>query len=236
MVISWFSCGATSAIATKLALSLYDDVKVFYIDTGGEHPDNIRFLRDCEAWFGITIHVVRSDEWVNPLDVFRRKRYFGSAFGAPCTLVLKKRVRWAIEAAFPEFRYQVFGFDALEEKRFIRFREQYPTARAVAPLIRHGLSKSDCLALLLKAGIDLPVMYRLGFSNNNCIGCVKGGKGYWANIRRCFPDIFREYASLERELGYSIIKDCYLDNLGDYPVSGIVPSCSLFCNPDFMDV
>ena len=24
-------------------------------------------------------------------------------------------------------------------------------------------------------GIEIPVMYRLGYNNNNCVGCVKGG-------------------------------------------------------------
>ena len=29
MVIAWFSCGATSAVACKLALQMYDDVRIF---------------------------------------------------------------------------------------------------------------------------------------------------------------------------------------------------------------
>jgi hypothetical protein len=31
MIIAWFSCGVTSAVACKIALSLYDDVQVYYI-------------------------------------------------------------------------------------------------------------------------------------------------------------------------------------------------------------
>ena len=30
-MISWFSAGVSSAIATKIALNLYDDVKIIYI-------------------------------------------------------------------------------------------------------------------------------------------------------------------------------------------------------------
>jgi hypothetical protein len=48
MIIAWFSCGVTSAVACKIALSLYDDVQVYYIETGSGHPDNARFLADCE--------------------------------------------------------------------------------------------------------------------------------------------------------------------------------------------
>ena len=51
MIISWFSCGAISAVTCKIALSLYDDVQVYYIDTGSGHPDNARSLADCEYWY-----------------------------------------------------------------------------------------------------------------------------------------------------------------------------------------
>ena len=42
--ISWFSCGAASAVATKLM----PDAEPVYCETGSEHPDNERFFFDCE--------------------------------------------------------------------------------------------------------------------------------------------------------------------------------------------
>ena len=41
---------------------------------------------------------------------------------------------------------------------------------------------------------------------NNCIGCVKGGMGYWNKIRRDFPERFEEMAALEKEIGRKICK------------------------------
>ena len=52
MIIAWFSCGATSAVACKMALQMYDDVRVVYIETGSGHEDNARFIKDCEKWYG----------------------------------------------------------------------------------------------------------------------------------------------------------------------------------------
>ncbi len=49
-------------------------------------------------------------------------------------------------------------------------------------------------------------MYLLGYGNNNCVGCVKGGMGYWNKIRRDFPEAFARMAALERKLGRSCIK------------------------------
>ena len=40
-------------------------------------------------------------------------------------------------------------------------------------------------------------MYKLGYNNNNCIGCVKGGQAYWNKIRIDFPETFNKMAKLE---------------------------------------
>ena len=73
------------------------------------------------------------------------------------------------------------------------------------PLIERGLSHADCDALLREAGITMPAMYRLGYKNNNCIGCVKGGAGYWNKIRRDFPEIFARRAEVTRRMGCRLI-------------------------------
>lgn len=71
-------------------------------------------------------------------------------------------------------------------------RTESPEIMGRFPLIEAGLQKEDCFAALQAAGIELPVMYRLGFDNNNCIGCPKGGNAYWNLIRKHFP----EYSSV----------------------------------------
>jgi len=74
-------------------------------------------------------------------------------------------------------------------------------------------------------------MYDLGYPNNNCIGCVKGGMGYWNKIRIDFPDVFEQRAKEERLIGHSCIKGCFLDELD--PNRGrnieIFPECGIAC-------
>lgn len=82
--------------------------------------------------------------------------------------------------------------------------------------------------LLLSTGIN---------SNNNCLGCTKGGMGYWNRIRKDFPEVFERRARLERQVGYAILKDSkghpvYLDELE--PTRGnmnteIFPDCGIMC-------
>jgi hypothetical protein len=88
-------------------------------------------------------------------------------------------------------------------------------------------------------GIKLPKMYELGFHNNNCIGCVKGGKGYWNHIRKHFPEHYERMAKSERVAGHSCIKGKFLDELK--PNEGkheppIVPDCGTFCEIEFADI
>ena len=110
MIIAWFSCGATSAVACKIALSLYDDVHIYYIETGSGHPDNTRFLADCEKWYNQSIHIIRSDKYTCVSDVLR-KGYINGAHGAACTLELKKKVRYKLEKELQHWDGQVWGFD-----------------------------------------------------------------------------------------------------------------------------
>ena len=100
------------------------------------------------------------------------------------------------------------------------------------PLIDKGLSKAEAHGLLDRLGVKRPAMYDLGYQNNNCIGCVKGGMGYWNRIRVDFPDVFERMAKLEREVGRSCIKGVFLDELD--PDRGredkeIMPECGILC-------
>ena len=231
-VISWFSCGANSAIATKKALKKYDNVVIVYCDTGGEHPDNIRFLLDCEEWFGREITVLTSDKYQDHFDVWEKERYINGILGARCTVELKKRLRYKFQQVDD---IQVFGYSSDEKHRAERFNEAFPEVTTDFILIDEGLQKSDCLGLMSKQGIEMPTMYKLGFNNNNCIGCCKGGAGYWNHIRKHFPDHFKRASELERDIGHAIVKSngvpTFLDeldpNAGNHKAEQI--SCDFLC-------
>lgn len=199
-VVCRFSCGAASAVATKLALTKYgaDRCVITYCDPGAEHPDNARFLADCERWFGQPITVLKSSEYADPWAVWEKVRFITSARGAPCSGALKREPTYSVTR--PD-DILVFGYTSEETARADRFREQNFEITFLTPLIDAGLGKADCLALLDRAGIELPAMYRLGYHNNNCIGCPKGGMGYWNKIRVDFPEVFERMAALQRELG-----------------------------------
>ena len=242
-----FSCGAASAVATKLALAQYGDACTIinaYIEE--EHPDNRRFLADCEAWFGKPITVLRDEKYgASALEVFRRVRYIKGSKGAACTLRIKRGLLQTFERPGDVI---VFGFTAEEQDRMDDFQEAFPDRQAIAPLIERRLTKEDCKAMIERAGIVPALMYRLGYSNANCIGCVKGGHSYFRAIREDFPEQFERLAEIESDIGPNAYILCYrsgplegqrfpLRELPDGTVnrSERLPECGLFCEAAEME-
>lgn len=214
-VISWFSCGAASAYATVLAAESHPNLKAVYCRVKEEHEDNLRFLRDFERVTGIDVEVIGSGKYNNSIyEVFKSRKFIKGATGAPCTVALKKDVRREYQQIGD---LQVFGYTAEEQHRADRFIDANNEVEAEFPLLDKQITKNQCKQWILERGIELPVMYKLGYGNNNCIGCVKGGMGYWNAIRKDFPSQFERMAKTERLLGYAILKDktgaVYLDEL-----------------------
>jgi hypothetical protein len=224
----WFSAGAASAVAAKLALADGPAVLV-YTDPGSEHPDNQRFIADCEQWIGQEVVKLHSEKYRDTWQVWIERRYLNGPAGALCTVELKKRLRQKFQRAGDR---QVFGYTIEEAARADRFREQNLEVDLWCPLIEAGLTHADCLGMIENAGIDLPVLYKMGYGHNNCVPCVKGGMGYWNKVRRDFPEEFARMAKLERELDASCINGQFLDELdperGDYASEPKI-ECSLLC-------
>ena len=95
--ISWFSCGAASAIAAKMALNKWPDTQVVYCDTSAsEHPDNVRFMKDIESWLKVDVIRLKSDRYNSIDDVFKSARYMSGIAGARCTIEMKKYWRYVL--------------------------------------------------------------------------------------------------------------------------------------------
>lgn len=237
-IVCWFSCGAASAVATKLAIHRNAGqvpLVVARCIVREEHEDNDRFAADCERWFGVPIINLMNEKYNGSIEeVFRRESYMSGIAGARCTLDLKKRVREKFERPTDQ---HVFGYCAEEQGRWDDFLDAN-NIDAIAPLIESGLEHSDTLAMIEQAGIVLPAMYQLNYHHNNCIGCVKAqGAGYWNKVRHDFPVVFVRRAEQSRRLGVKLVKvgdqRIFLDELpagvGDYQSEPEI-QCGIFCH------
>jgi hypothetical protein len=230
-VIGWFSCGAASAVACKLS-----GAEPVYCETGAEHPDNVRFMADCEAWLGRPVTRLRSDEYKDTWDVWEKTRWLAGVNGARCTTELKVRPR--LDYQRPD-DIHVFGYtaDGLDAARADRLRKNYPELAVRTPLIERGLLKAACLDIIQQVPITLPPMYAMGFHNNNCVPCVKAtSPDYWALVRKKFPEQFDRMAKLSRELDVRLCRigdeRRFIDEIPkNQPTTHpIQPSCDFLCH------
>lgn len=234
LTVGWFSGGGSSAVAIKQVIEEVDRIVYTHIDD--QHPDTLRFINDCAAWFGKPVEIIQSPyKTVEAACLAAGGRgYINGPSGAACTRTLKRLMRIQFEYELNpaiKLRY-VWGMDYGERHRCERLRETMPHQEHLFPLVDRQLSKEDVHKIMNASGIKRPAMYDLGYSNNNCIGCVKGGMGYWNKIRLDFPEVFTQRAAMERKIKATCIKGVYLDELD--PARGrnekpIVEDCGIAC-------
>lgn len=231
ITVSYFSAGVSSAVATKLMIGQID--RIIYTHIDDQHSDTMRFVRDCEAWFGKPVEIMQS-----PLKSVENACRAASFIrhpkeGAVCTRLLKRRVRKEFEMNNEGQMRIVWGMDSEESDRTENLQVTMPNHEHVCPLAEKGICKAEAHEILKASGIKRPAMYDLGYHNNNCIGCLKGGMGYWNKIRIDFPDVFAARSKMERDIGFPILGHyTFLDELD--PERGrhegpICDDCGLMC-------
>lgn len=237
----WFSCGAASAVAAKKTLERYGNlcnVRIVNNPVIEEDADNFRFLKDVERWLGKEIEFAQNPKYpsCSAVDVWNARKFMSGPMGAPCTKELKKGARQHWETQ-NKVEWHVLGFTANEKHRYDRF---IITERDnVLPiLIEAGITKDDCFKVLIEAGIELPLVYRMGYPNANCIGCVKASSStYWNHVRKNHPDVFASRSEQSRRIGAKLAyykgKRIFLDELPPdakgHPMKGLDFECGIFC-------
>ena len=189
-VISWFSCGAASAVATILAAVKYGEIEAVYCRVVEEHEDNLRFLDDFTRVTGIPVKVIMDEPSQGSIyNIFVKRGFLKNQYGAPCTMILKKDMRKSYQR--PD-DIQILGYTVEEQDRADRFIDGNNDVNEDFILIDNKVTKQDCYDHLRRLGLDLPAMYKLGYSNNNCIGCVKGGDGLLEQDSKGFSRTIRQ--------------------------------------------
>jgi len=122
--VCWISGGVSSLIAGYLAK---DVDKLIYIHVENQHPDTLRFVKECAEVLGKELEILEHPLYKSVEDVIRKFRFINSPYGARCTRMLKKEVRhmWEKEHADYDITY-VWGFDRKEIKRAYRMVETFP--------------------------------------------------------------------------------------------------------------
>jgi hypothetical protein len=235
-ILCWFSCGAPSAVASKICLEEFgkDRVLVVNCDTKpSEHPDNYRFFNEVQEWLGVKVVELRNEKFADVDATF--KTYMAGIRGAVCTTELKKIPR--LKFAQPD-DVNVFGFTVGEKKRVREFEQRNPDMLLKWPLVEQNITRAECVRRINAAGIVQPEMYRLGFDNNNCPGCVKASSPwYWDMVRTHFPEVFKRRCEQSRAIGCRLVEihhheRIFLDELPAGPFKHRAKKEHMSCGPE----
>ena len=118
---------------------------------------------------------------------------------------IKKRARQEWESN-NKSDYLVLGFTSEEKQRANGF--QLTERDTLIPiLVDEDITKRDCFDIISSAGIEIPYIYKLGFPNANCIGCVKAtSPTYWNLVRKEFPEIFKKREEQSSQIGVKLTR------------------------------
>jgi 3'-phosphoadenosine 5'-phosphosulfate sulfotransferase (PAPS reductase)/FAD synthetase len=186
-----------------------ENVTLLFTDTLIEDEDLYRFLDDTEKDLGIEI--TRVQEGRDPWELFKDVRYLGNSRIAQCSHILKQKAseKWLKAHYKPEECILYLGIDWTEEHRTKAPKKNWDPYQVEFPMCEEPLlTKEDMLNELKKAGIEIPRLYKMGFSHNNCGGfCVRAGQGHFANLLKQMPERYMYHEEKEQEMREFLDKD-----------------------------
>jgi hypothetical protein len=235
-----YSGGHSSALVAVEAVRKYGKENVILLNHNispkVEHEDIKRFKQEVADYLGLEITYANMEGWedTTPLEIcVGRKAFKIDLSKVPCTYNLKTVpfYKWLDEnypasASNPcEEITILYGFDENEPMRIQRRAQHlgvmgYKTEFPLAYWDR-------TIQNIEEIGIKRPITYEI-FKHANCIGCLKAGRQHWYVVYCLYPEIFKEAMDAEEEIGHSIIKGSYLNELvpkfEEMKNRGIVPS------------
>ncbi len=212
-IIVCLSGGKASAWCADWAFKKYkkEDVILYFNDTKWEHEDLYRFLDDLSNYFR---HKILFDsDGRTPEQLFFDNRALANNRMPFCSRILKAE---RLQKFCKDGDVLVFGIGIEEMQRAKRITGVYQKVaikkninlRVEFPLITEKIGRKEIDVFFKSAEIEEPLLYKLGFSHNNCSGgCVRAGKKQWKKLYEKLPEVYNERERVEKEIREFLGKD-----------------------------
>lgn len=214
-VIVTISGGKASAWCAHWAIKRYgkENVTLYFNNTKWEHPDLHRFLYDLENYFN---HPITHDsDGRSPEQLFYDNNSLANNRMPFCSRILKAK---RLQAYYQNGDTLIFGIGSDEQDRANRLVQVYQVIAAKTgkycklefPLISNNVTSSQVDNFITSTGIQEPLLYRLGFTHNNCSGgCVRAGKKHWKLLYNKLPEVYLNRERVENDLRNHTGKDIH---------------------------
>lgn len=230
-----YSGGHSSALVAIEVARKFGNEKLILlnhdINAGVEHADIKRFKKEVAEYLKLKITFAnhKDFETKDQFDIAMDNDGFKFGQNVICTSRLKTEpFAKYLKENFPtgEGLIIYYGFDARERERVQR-RSQILGAQGYKTDFPLFSWKERTIFSTKEIGIDPPLTYST-WKHANCIGCIKGGKQHWYSTFCHYPDIWVKAKKTENEIGHSILKEAFLEDLEPQfekmKQRGVVPS------------
>jgi hypothetical protein len=181
-------------------------------------PDRHAYLRALATDTMRSIpHLLWLSDGRTPWEVFKDVRFIGNSRIAACSHKLKQDVAraWLDANCDPANTTIYLGIHWSEEERFYGTanskgaRDLWLPWKCESPLCESPLIPANAIPEEIKAaGIELPRLYAMGFSHNNCGGfCVRAGQGHFKRLLATLPARYAHHEAQENAMREFLGKD-----------------------------
>ena len=203
--IVFFSGGIGSYFAAKRVVEKYgsENTVLLFTDTLIEDKDLYRFIKEAAERLGAEL--VWEKDGRTPWEVAFDVRFLPNSRIAQCSHHLKQKVaeKYIKNNYSPDECILYLGIDWTETHRKAAPTKHWAPYKLEFPMCEEPyLTKEQMLIELEeKEKIQIPELYKLGFSHNNCGGfCFRAGIGHFKNLLEKKPELYKHHEQKEQEI------------------------------------
>ena len=215
-----FSGGAASSYVAYLLTQDESidkkDIVLLHTPTLSECADSEKFRLKVARYLKLpmTVWGRGEDIW----DCIDRNSAIPGQFMPFCTQQLKQQMKeqyYKYLKSIGEDWIEYVGYGPDEWRRVQKSiaRNEKLGRKVKFPLFEKKISSDECKRIIQEEWkIELPSAYK-SLKHNNCIPCFNGGKGYFYDVWKNYPEEYYRAMQKEKEVGYTVFKDVSLEEL-----------------------
>ena len=199
--IVFYSSGISSLFVARFLAAKGVDILLVFADTKLEHPSNYRFLEQSIKQLGCKCTKLQDGR--NIFELWHDKRAIANNRMPFCSIELKSKVckKYITDNYQPSDCILYFGISSDEEKRTAKIKANWHPYQCDFPLLNLDIPKSAMIKLAESEGLEMPLMYKLGFNHANCSGaCVRAGKKQWLELLEKLPEVYQQWENEEEKM------------------------------------
>lgn len=209
--IVFYSGGIGSWYAAKRVIEKHgkENVILLFTDTKTEDEDLYRFLEESAKKIDVHLEIIANGKTV--WEVFEHNKFLGNSRIAPCSRELKQKTasKWIKKNFKPNECILYLGIDWTEMHRVESPKKNWLPYVVEFPMTEQPfVDKYKMLDALKQYQIEVPKLYKLGFSHNNCGGfCCRVGQGHFINLLQKMPERYKYHEEKEQHFIKTIGKE-----------------------------